>query len=224
MRAPRTPATPVRALRMRGATGRGLRRAIGLGLLAIGPAWGGMLAPPRPLPEAGAADALTDVEGGRVLAQALQPDNGAGQRRLDLLLDLQRHAVAHAPAGDGPVGAALGGRPAAAASAAPLAAAAGQSAALGLLREALQADDAGVPYGAPASPPADEALAARRGPDGVAPDAARQAGADEGLVRGLLQWLRSLGEAVREHLAWLLAGLVGLALVAGVMRLADRRV
>lgn len=135
--------------------------------VAGGTAQAGVLAPPDDLPPAGRATAAdADAEGGRVLGRALRVDAGAGERRLDLLLELQRGAPASPVAADAVTTAAGRGRPASASSAG-VAPPPAMPAALGLLRDALQGDDADATFDARMPDRADPADA-RREPSAAA--------------------------------------------------------
>lgn len=213
--------------------------ARGVWALVVG-LWGpaalqaGMIAPPPPLPMAGRVEAESDADGGRVLDQALRGDIGAGQRRLDLLLDLQRGAAGLPAPADLPSRAEAARRPAA--RAAPPAASApalppvAVPAALATLREALRGDEvdgflAGATQGqvrSPEEPPPDGRGAAVDPGNGVGVGGG--GAATDGALAWVLELPRELAAYLREHLGWLIGGGVFLLLLAGVIRLADRRV
>lgn len=208
--------------------------AMGLG----GPALGGLLPPADGLPEAGRGLSDVDAEGGQVLPGALRVEAGAGARRLDLLLDLQRDAATQSP----PVERRGPSVPAGRSTAPPNLPVEGgnresvqTSATLRGLRDALHADDAaaslaGIVAGHGENGDGETrrrmAEAAARGGEQIGAPTAGSAAT--GVLSEELAWALNLPrlfmDFAREHLGWLISGAAALVVLAGVVRLADRRV
>lgn len=211
--------------------------ALVAGVLVPAAVQAGLIAPPPPLPMAGRVEAVSDADGGRVLDQALRGDAGAGQRRLDLLLELQRGTASlpTATTTDLPARSDASRRPATAAppgASVPAMPQVAVPAALATLREALRGDEvdgflAGATQAQAQARSPEEAPAGGRGaaadpggPVGVGPGSA----AADGALARVLELPRELAAYLREHLGWVLGGGLFLLLLAGVVRLADRRV